>query len=202
MKPLTFLLSLAPFAYSVWQIYLLQSGGSHSLGADPGKELLLFQGEWAIRFLVLTLLITPLRISFGWNQLQSIRRMLGLFTFFYASLHLLAYVIFLLELDFSRIEEDLRERPFISVGFLAWLLLLPLAITSTNWMVRRLKKNWVKLHRLAYLVAALAVVHVFWLARSSYTEAIVYGTLFAGLLAFRPVKNRVLLLRQSLRAAS
>ena len=189
LKLLTFFLSIIPFVYVVWQTYLLQTGMPHALGADPGKEIVLLQGEWTIRFLILTLCITPLRRLTGWNQLQQIRRMLGLFTFFYASTHLLGYTLFLLELDFGNLLADIQKRPYITVGFSAWLLLLPLAVTSSNWMVRQLRSNWVRLHRVVYAIAILAVVHVAWLSKSSYADAVVYGLIVAFLLAVRLVQR-------------
>lgn len=198
-KALTFIAALLPLAYGVWQIVLLQSGGNHQLGADPAKALVHMQGEWAIRFLLLTLLVSPLRQLTGWLKLIQIRRMLGLFTFFYASLHLLAYVVFLLELDFAGLWQDIEKRPFITVGFTAWLLLLPLAVTSTNWMMRRLRHRWQILHRAIYLVALLAVVHLIWIARSSYAEAALYGGLVVLLLFLRVFGDRLILYRKALR---
>ncbi len=194
-KVLTFLLSLGPLAYSVFQVYLLQTGSAHALGADPGKALVLMQGEWTIRFLVLTLLITPLRRLTGWNRPQKIRRMLGLFTFFYASLHLLAYMVWLLELDFANLWSDIIKRPYVTVGFSAYLLLIPLVITSTNGMMRRLGHRWLKLHRAIYAVAALAVTHLLWLSKSSYAEAAFYGALIGLLLLARVFGSKLRLFR-------
>ena len=119
------------------------------------------------------------------NFLQPVRRMLGLYTFFYAMLHFAGWLVLLLELQLGNIAADLVKRPFITVGFLALLLLLPMAVTSTNGMIRRLKRNWARLHRLVYLVAVLAVVHLLWIAKSSYYTAAVYGGLLALLLLYR-----------------
>ncbi|MBO6566301.1 MAG: sulfoxide reductase heme-binding subunit YedZ [Pseudomonadales bacterium] len=202
LKPLTFLVSLVPFAYVLWQVYLLQTGAPNSLSADPGKEILLHQGEWAIRFLLITLLITPLRQLTGWNSLQKIRRMLGLFAFFYASTHLLAYVVFLLELDFANLTADIQKRPYITVGFAAYLLLVPLVITSTNRMMRKLRKNWVLLHRAIYGIGILAVTHVAWLAKSSYADAVAYGAIVVLLLFLRVFEPKFGLFRQALKPAS
>jgi sulfoxide reductase heme-binding subunit YedZ len=199
LKLATFLAALLPLTYSGWQIYLLQSGAPNGLGADPGKALVLMQGEWTIRFLLITLLISPLRQITGWNSLIRIRRMLGLFTFFYASLHLLSYLVLLLELDFGGLWQDILKRPFITVGFAAWVLLLPLAVTSTNWMMRRLKKRWQILHRAIYLVAILAVVHLIWIARSSYAEAALYGGIIVLLLFLRLFGTRLATFRQALK---
>ena len=190
LKPAVFTLGFLPFVYSAWQVWLLSDGQPNNLGADPGKELLLFQGEWAIRFLVLTLMVSPIRKLTDWREVMKVRRMLGLFTFFYASLHLLAYSVFLLELNFARIGAELVERPFIALGFVAWLALLPLAVTSVDFMVRRLGRRWRQLHMLVYMVAVLAIVHVFWLAKSSYLEAAIYGGILAILLVYRLFKGQ------------
>ncbi|MBT4162768.1 MAG: sulfoxide reductase heme-binding subunit YedZ [Gammaproteobacteria bacterium] len=200
LKPFTFLLSVAPVSWSVYQIWLLQSGASHHLGADPGKELVLIQGEWTIRFLILTLLVTPFRTLSGWRWPLRIRRMLGLFTFFYASLHLSAYCIFLLELDPGRLGGELAKRPFIGAGFIAWLLLASLAATSTKGMVRQLGRRWKQLHRAVYVVALLAVLHVFWLVKSSYLEAIVYGGAILLLLCFRLFDGKHRIFHSALKA--
>lgn len=189
-KTTTFVVSLMPLAYSVLQVYLLQTGGDHQLGADPGKELVLIQGEWTLRFLLFTLLVTPVRKLFKWNRIQTIRRMLGLFTFFYASLHLLGYTVLLLELDFDNVLNDVAKRPYITVGFAAYLLLIPLAVTSNSWMIRRLRQRWALLHRAVYGVAVLAIVHLTWLSKSSYFEAVIFGTIVFLLLVFRLLDGR------------
>ncbi len=180
---------LLPFFYSLYQIYVLQTGGSHTLGADPAKALVHLQGEWAIRFLVLVLLVSPLRRLFGWSGLQKYRRQLGLFVFFYASLHLLCYVVFLLELQFSNLLNEIVKRPYITVGMLAYLLLAPLAITSTDLMMRRLRKRWQILHRLVYPASILVVLHYFWLTKADYTEPLIYGACVAILLVFRLIQT-------------
>ena len=199
LKLITFVAGLGPLGYCLWQVYLLQSGGTNALGADPGKALVLLQGEWAIRFLLLALLVTPIRQLTAWTQVMRIRRMLGLFTFFYASLHLIAFVVLLLELNFGGLWQDIEKRPYITVGFLAWLMLLPLAVTSTNWMMRFLRKRWQMLHRVVYGVAILAVVHVFWLAKSSYAEAAFYGGILAFLLFYRVFRNAPALFPKTLK---
>lgn len=199
MKIPVFLLCLLPLVFSVVQVYLLQSGGAHSLGADPGKALVHMQGEWAIRLLLLTLLVSPLRQLTGWQALLSVRRMLGLFTFFYATLHVSAYLVLLLELNLANLATDVVKRPYITVGFVAWLFLVPLAVTSTDAMMRRLKKRWRLLHRAVYLVAGLAVVHVFWLARSSYEDAFLYGFLVAVLLLARWFEPHLRLFREAIK---
>ncbi len=185
LKPLTFFLGLVPLGYALFQIYLLQTGGVHHLGADPGKVLVHFHGEWALRFLLAALCITPLRKIAGWQGGMRIRRMLGLFAFFYATLHLASYLVFLLALDFSNLADDIWRRPYITAGFSAYLILLPLALTSTDWMVRQLRHRWLALHRAAYLVAVLAIVHIVWLARASYLDAVIYGAIVVLLLFYR-----------------
>jgi methionine sulfoxide reductase heme-binding subunit len=198
-KPVTFLLCLLPLEYSIYQIYQLQTGGDNVLGADPARELVLLQGEWAIRFLLLTLLVTPLRRLAGWRQALKVRRMLGLFTFFYASIHLLAYLLLLLELDFRNLGADILKRPYITVGFTAYLLLVPLALTSNSFAIRLLRNRWAVLHRLVYGVAILVVVHVTWLAKSSYSEAVAYGVIVTILLLVRVFKDEFALFQEALR---
>ena len=185
LKPLIFLLGILPFGLTLFQIYLLQSGAANELGADPAKELVHIQGEWALRFLVLTLLVTPARRITGWNPIQRVRRMLGLFTFFYASMHLMAYVTFLLELDLANITEELVERPYITAGFAAYLTMLPLAVTSNDWSIRKLRQRWARLHRIVYGTAGLAILHLVWLSKASYLDAFIYGSLMALLLGYR-----------------
>ena len=174
----------------MYEVYRLQTGGTHGLGADPAKELVQFQGEWALRFLLLTLLVTPLRRLTGWRQVQKVRRMLGLFTFAYASIHFLAYLFLLLEFDFSTLSADILQRPYITVGFTAYLLLVPLAISSNSFAIRVLRDRWRVLHRVVYGVAILVVVHVTWLAKSSYSEAIAYGVILSFLLSSRVFKHK------------
>mgnify|MGYP003684062259 CR=1 FL=1 len=198
-KSLTFFLSLLPLGYSIYQVYQLQVGGVNVLGADPAKALVLLQGEWTIRFLILTLLVTPLVRLTGWRQLQRVRRMLGLFTFAYASIHLMAYLFLLLEFDFRNLWADILKRPYITVGFAAYLLLVPLAITSNRFAIRLLRKRWAILHRLVYGIALLAVVHVTWLARSSYLEATVYGVIVVLLLFSRVFKDKLASFQGTLR---
>lgn len=174
-----FLCALIPFAWLVFNTITQQ------LGADPAKTIVLFTGEWTIYFLFITLSVTPLRRLLKWNWLMPHRRMLGLFALFYGLLHLLSYLIFILGLDFSRLVSETLKRPYITVGFPALLILVALGITSTQKMMRRLGKNWVKLHRLVYLALILAWIHVLWQVRSSYFEAAVYGAVVAVLLGIR-----------------
>lgn len=181
-KPSVFLLSAIPF------VYICGVASTGSLGPDPAKVLVLFTGIWALRFLLLTLAVTPLRKQFGWSLLIRVRRMLGLYTFFYATVHLLAVITFIMGWSFNVLLEELVERPYIAVGFSAWLLLLPLAITSTKSWVARLGKRWQQLHRAVYVVVPLALLHFIWLVRSDYREPLVYVALFT--LLFLPrLKN-------------
>jgi sulfoxide reductase heme-binding subunit YedZ len=185
LKPLTFALSLLPVIWCLYQITALQQGQPHALGADPGKAIVDFIGEWTLRFLILTLVVTPVRKVFGILILTRIRRMLGLFTFFYACLHLTAYLVFLLEFRFTDLVTDVVKRPYITIGFCAFLLLVPLAVTSNQWMIRKLKQRWKVLHRLVYLTAILAIVHLVWLTKTDYQEVFIYGLIMAFLLGYR-----------------
>ena len=157
-KPLAFLLCLLPFA---WLVY---GAAADQLGANPAEALIRACGDWTLRFLCLTLAVTPLRIRTRTPQLARFRRLLGLFTFFYACIHLLAYAWLDMGLDAAEIGRDILKRPFILVGFACWLLLLPLALTSFNRAIRWLGgRQWQALHRLVYLIAGLALLHFFWM---------------------------------------
>ena len=170
---------------AAWLFYLAATNG---LGANPAEALLRSLGDWALRFLCVALAITPLRQWLHWLQLAAYRRMLGLYTFFYASLHWLAYVVFDMGLDWGGIVADLPKRPFILVGTVAWLVLLVLAVTSIPALVRRLGgKRWQKLHRAVYAVAALAVLHFLWMraGKNHFGDVGVYGSILAALLLAR-----------------
>lgn len=175
----TFLACLAPLA---WVIYAANAG---HLGPDPVEALMLFTGECALWMLALTLLVSPLRKWTGWSPLMKLRRMLGLFAFFYGCVHFIVFLQFYLGWDMAGLSEELAERPYITLGFSAWLLLLPLAVTSTQGMQRRLRRNWQRLHRLVYPAAILACLHLLWQARSDIGEALAYLVIFAGLLGWR-----------------
>ena len=181
---LVFLLSLAPLVFITYKTLAEQ------LGADPAKTIVLFTGEWALYFLFITLAVTPLRrlvsfrsLHFRWLQLH--RRMLGLFALFYALLHLTAFFVFILGLDLSRFGKGLVERPYILVTIPAIILLIALGATSTQAMMRRLGKNWIRLHQTIYLVVILAWLHVFMQVRSSYFEAVLFGGITLLLLGVR-----------------
>lgn len=168
------------FVSTIPLIWLVYQTLTNQLGADPAKTIVLFTGEWAIYFLFITLAVTPLRrlihfqkVHFRW--LQTHRRMLGLFTLFYAILHLLAFLVLILGLDLSRFAKEIIERPYILVTIPAVILLVALGVTSTKAMMRRLGKNWITLHRSIYIIAILAWVHVFMQVRSSYFDAVLFG---------------------------
>jgi methionine sulfoxide reductase heme-binding subunit len=183
-----------PFPVLRWSVFglcllpfllLLQQAVNGTLGPDPAKSLMLQTGEWSLRFLVVTLLVSPLRQWTGWSWVMRLRRMLGLYAFFYATVHLTSFLQFYLGWSPSRLGEELVERPYITVGFLAWLCLIPLAVTSTRGWQRRLRRRWMQLHRLVFAAAPLACLHLFWQARSDIGEALVYSVIVAALLLWR-----------------
>ncbi|GAA0796281.1 sulfoxide reductase heme-binding subunit YedZ [Marinobacterium sediminicola] len=155
------------------------------LGADPAQVIVTFLGIWALRYLWVTLAVTPLRRLFGMGWLQRYRRMLGLYALFYASLHLLAVATFILGWRPDLLLRELTERPYIIVGFTAWVLLLPLGITSTQGWQRRLGKRWKTLHWLIYPIALLVLLHFAWLIRAGYLEVLIYTLILAFLLGYR-----------------
>ena len=194
MKTLAHALALAP-------AIVLASDAIHDrLGADPVAVLTHQTGEWALRFLLLSLAMTPLRLMLKQNWPIRFRRLIGLYAFFYASLHFAVYLFLDLGSYWSQIGADILKRPFMTVGFAAWLLLLPLAITSNQWMMRKLKKNWQKLHKLAYAIGVLAVVHYYWLVKSDVREPLLYAGILALLFAIR-LKPRLHSWQASRRAA-
>src|SRR6476620_11558234 len=158
----------------------------HGLGANPIEYITRSTGWWGLSFLLLTLLVTPLRRLSGWNWLLRLRRMLGLYAFFYACLHFSIYIWLDQFFDWQGIVKDIGKRPFITVGFAAFLCLIPLAATSTNAMVRRLgSKRWQALHRLIYAIAILGVVHFWWLVKKDIREPLIFGAVLAVLLGAR-----------------
>jgi methionine sulfoxide reductase heme-binding subunit len=173
---------LAPFALVV--LRALEFKGM-SLGADPVQELLNVFGKTGLNLLLLTLCITPVRRSTGVNRLISFRRLLGLFAFFYVVLHFTTYLWLDLGFAWDHVFEDIAKRPYITVGFTALLMLIPLAATSTNRIQRALGRNWVKLHRLVYVVAVLGVVHFWWQVKRDISEPLLYAFLLAVLLGVR-----------------
>jgi methionine sulfoxide reductase heme-binding subunit len=186
-KPLVFVAGLAPLAWMICGA--LQLFGA-SLGADPVKKLEHECGKTALNFLLLTLSVTPVRNLTGLPQLLRLRRMLGLFVFFYAVVHFSVYLVLDLELNFALVGADIVKRPYITIGFTALLLLVPLALTSTNGMMRRLGRRWQSLHRLIYVIAALAVWHFYWQVKRDVREPLLYMGILALLFAYRLVRWR------------
>ena len=180
IKILVFLLCLAPLARLGWLAW------QQDLGANPIERITHFTGDWTLRLLVATLSVTPLRKLLGVPVLIRYRRMLGLFAFFYGSLHFLTYIWLDKFFDLHDVAKDVAKRPFITVGFTAFVLLIPLAVTSTAGWIRRMGgRRWQLLHRLIYATAALAVVHYYWLVKSDIRLPVFYGTLVAVLLGYR-----------------
>jgi sulfoxide reductase heme-binding subunit YedZ len=196
LKSVVFLASLGPLGWLVWAAF------TGNLSANPLSDLTNETGVWTLRFLCITLAITPLRRITGWNSLIRFRRMTGLFAFFYGILHFLIYVIVdrFAGLDFpdgivawstvrnlaASVGEDVYKRPFITVGFTALMLMVPLAATSTSGMIRRLGgRRWNRLHRLVYVSAAAGVVHYWWLVKADVSRPRIYALVVGLLLAFR-----------------
>lgn len=188
-KSIVHLAALTPLAILLWQMWGVAKTGSNALGADPVAEIEHRLGLWALRFIMITLAITPLRQLTGWSVLVRFRRMLGLYAFAYASLHFAAYLGLDLRGYWMQVFEDIAKRPYITVGFLAWLLLVPLAVTSTTGWIRRLGRNWARLHRAVYAVAVLAVLHFWWLVKSDLREPALYAGIAALLLGWRVWKR-------------
>jgi len=178
-KPSVFFLSLVPFLIIVYKIYFNQ------LGPEPVKEITHHTGEWSLIFICLTLLMSPLKSLTNLTIWINLRRMLGLFVFFYTTLHMLTYVVIDYRLDFSSISKDILTKRFIFVGFASWILLLPLALTSSKKAVLLLKDKWKKLHRLIYLIAILGVIHFLWLVKQDLTEPLIYAVIVFILLLLR-----------------
>jgi sulfoxide reductase heme-binding subunit YedZ len=196
LKPLVFVSALTPAGYLTWAV------STGNLSANPLGDITNGAGDWALRFLCVTLGITPLRRVTGWSGAIRFRRMLGLFAFFYGGLHFLTYVILdrfagtdLSDMDGSwvalralaeAVSRDISKRPFIAVGFTAFALMIPLAVTSTTGMIRRLGgRRWQALHRLTYVSCIAAVLHYWWLVRADVRRPVAYGAVIATLLAFR-----------------
>lgn len=185
---LFFLLSLLPLGW-------LTSGViSNTLGPDPINAVLEQLGRWGMYFLWITLAITPTRKLFKLQRLVKYRRMMGLYTFFYASLHVLVFLALVVEWQWDLIFEELSERPYITIGFAGFCLLVVLGITSFKFMMRQLGKNWLRLHRFVYLIGCLVLVHFWWQLRSDLTEGVVMALLLSFLLGYRVwnlIKNRI-----------
>lgn len=181
LKPLVFACALIPAVLMGWGVW------QDSLGANPIEAVTRSTGDWALRFLLLTLALSTLRRFIGWTQGIRLRRMLGLFAFFYASVHLILYLWLDQFFDWGGIWRDILKRPFITVGMLAFLMLIPLAITSPKAMLRRLGKRWKTLHTLIYPLSMLAVLHFWWMkdAKSDVSEPLIYALILAALLGER-----------------
>ena len=181
-KPVLGLLCLLPFVWLVW------GAANDALGANPAEYLIRATGDWTLRLLCITLAVTPLRVMWGLPELAKLRRMLGLFTYFYVGLHVLCYSWLDMGFEWVDMAVDIAKRPFILVGFSAFVLLTPLALTSFNRAIRWLGgKRWQGLHRLVYVVAMLAVLHFFWMraGKSNFAEVFVYAAVLFVLLAWR-----------------
>lgn len=189
VKVVLFLVSLLPLARlvtaGVADAQGLDWSGALTLGTNPIELITRSTGTWTLVFLCITLAVTPLRRLTGWNWLVRLRRMIGLFAFFYATLHFLTYFWFDQWFDFRAIVADVIKRPFITVGFLAFVLLLPLAATSTDGMIRRLGRRWSTLHMAIYPIATLGVLHYWWLVKRDVTQPAIYAGILALLLGFR-----------------
>lgn len=181
-KPAVFALCLAPLAWLVAQVF---SGG---LGANPIEATNRFLGDWALRFLLIALAVTPVKDLTGWAVIMRFRRMLGLFAFFYVSLHLASYVVLDQFFAWSEIWGDIVKRRYITIGMIAFVLLIPLAITSTKGMIKRLGgRRWTQLHMLVYGAAVFAVFHYFMMVKADIREPLIYAAVLALLLGYRVV---------------
>jgi len=178
-KLTVFVLSLIPLIIILVKIFF------NNLGAEPIKEITNHTGEWTLLFLIFTLSMSPLKKITNMNIWISFRRMLGLFAFFYASLHMLTYTGLLYRFDLSAISKDILTKKYIFAGFTAWLLLIPLALTSSKKMIILLKHNWKKIHRLIYLTSILGVIHYIWLVKKDLTKPLIYLTIILILLMLR-----------------
>ena len=179
LKPLVFIICSIPAVQLAYQAYV------GDLGVNPIEFITRFTGSWALIFLLSSLSVTPLRRLTGLNELIRFRRTVGLFAFFYALLHFATYLGLDLFFDFRAIGKDILKRPYITVGFIAFVVMVPLAITSTAAMIRRLGKRWQKLHRLVYLSAVAGVIHFYWLVKADIRRPAQYGAVLALLLGFR-----------------
>src|SRR5262245_62884417 len=180
-KVLLFALSLIPAAFLIFR------GLTNDLGPNPAEEIQLTTGIWALRFLLITLAITPIRRLTSWHPIIRYRRMLGLFAFFYATVHLASYVVFDVFFALNQVIADVAKRPFITLGMLAFVLMVPLALTSTKGWIRRLGRRWQMLHRLVYVAGIAACLHFIWKVKVAIGEPVYYAIVLAALLGFRIV---------------
>ena len=184
-KPSVFILSTTPFLIIIYKIFF------NKLGPEPVKEITHFTGEWTLIFICLTLAMSPLKKLTNLNFWVKGRRMLGLFVFFYASLHLLTYVGIDYRFSWQPIFDDVVKKKYIFVGFAAWLLLIPLTLTSSQKMMLLLKQNWKKLHRLIYVIAILGSLHFIWLSKTIYFKPLIYFVIITILLFLRVNFKRI-----------
>ena len=183
-KILVFSLCFAPTLVLIWDSL---TGG---LSVNPIEDITHRTGDWALRFVLLTLAVTPFRWLSGWNEVIRYRRMLGLFAFWYASLHFSTYIVFDHFFDVRSIADDVIERKYVTAGFLGFVLMLPLAVTSTQGWIRRLGKRWSVLHRSIYAAAVAGVVHFLWLVKLETSEPLVYAAVLSGLFLVRVVRRK------------
>lgn len=181
LKRAAFLACLIPFGQ------LAYNALTDNLGVNPIEAITRFTGSWALILLLATLAVTPLRRLSGWNALIKYRRMLGLFAFFYAMLHFLTYLVLDHFFDFRAVVGDIVKRPYVTAGFVSLVLMIPLALTSSASMIRRMGKRWQQLHRLVYIAAAAAVLHFYWLVKADIRRPAQYGAVLALLLGYRLV---------------
>ncbi len=193
LRAATHIGSLLPLAWLVWRYF------QNDLGTDPVRTIILKTGITTLTLLMLSLSVTPLNKLFGWKQLIPLRKPLGLYAFLYVSLHLLTFVWLDYGLNLKFIWDGIAEQPYVIIGFTAYLLLIPLAATSTKWAMRRLGKNWKRLHKLVYLIGALGIFHFYWLGKV-HTRAIIYGSVMALLLLTRikPISQQLVRWRRVL----
>ena len=185
LKFVLWVVCLAPLGRLLWFFYSDMTRGTLLLTANPIEFITRSTGTWTLVWLLATLCVSPLRGRLNWPPLIRVRRLLGLFAFFYACLHLSTYLWLDQFFNWPGIVKDIAKRPFITVGFSAWLLLLPLALTSTQWAMRKLGRRWQKLHRLAYVAPTLGVLHYWWLVKADVRDPLAYGLVLLLLLAWR-----------------
>ena len=196
LKPVTFIACLIPLGQ------LLYNAWTDNLSANPIEFITHFTGDWTLIFLLASLSVTPLRQISGWNELIKYRRMLGLFAFFYAVLHFATYMVLDHFFDFPAIVKDVMKRPYVTAGFTGFVLMIPLAMTSTAGMIRRLGKRWQQLHRFVYVVGIAGVIHFYWLVKADIRRPVQYGAVLALLLGYRLVVKWMPALRGRLAQSS
>ena len=194
IKPIVWALCLAPLSWLGWLVVDAFFFGGRGLSANPVEFINLYLGDWAIRILLVSLAVTPVKILTGWKQVVRLRRLLGLFAFFYVALHIANYVILDQFFDWLAIWNDILKRWYITVGMIGLLCLIPLAITSTKGWIKRIGgKNWNKLHKLVYVAGAAACLHFFMMRKGIQLEPIIYSGIFLGLMIVRmiePIKQK------------